>query len=152
MKYSLPLLFAAAIILAACGKRNDHGESHDQHEATDDNNPNEALYNQVQDIHMDAMGKMDDLIKLKMKLLTKIAKSPSMPGDRKQALGEIISSLDSANNAMMGWMHEWMRTPPDSTDVEKTREYFETQMEEIKKIRDLSNEAIGKAKEEVEKN
>ncbi len=152
MRYSPQFLFAVVIILAACGKKNDHGDHHDHDEATDDNNPNEALYNQVQDIHMDAMGKLDDLIRLKTQLLEKIAKSPSMPADKKQELGKIISALDSANNAMMGWMHSWMRNPPDSTEVEKTREYFETQMEGIKKIRDLTNEAIEKAKDEVGKN
>ena len=149
MKYSIQLLFVLVIILSACGKKNDHGDRHDHDEATEDNNPNEALYNEVQDIHMDAMGKMDDLIKLKTKLQDKIAKSPSMPAEKKQELGKMITALDSANDAMMGWMHDWMRNPPDSTEVEKTREYFETQMEGIKKIRDLSTEAIEKAKEEL---
>ena len=149
MKYAIQLVFVAIFILVSCGKKSDHKE-HDDDTTTDDNDPNEALYNQVQDIHMDAMSKLDDLITLKTQLLEKI-NSPSLPPDKKQKLGEIISGLDSANDAMMGWMHQWMRNAPDSTEVEKRREYFETQIEGIKKIREVTNEAIDKAKEEIEK-
>ncbi len=150
MKYAFQLLFVAVFILMSCGKKNDSNH-HDHDNVTDDNDPNEALYNQVQDIHMEAMSKMDDLVTLKTELADKLAKSPSMPPEKKQKLGQTISALDSANNAMMGWMHQWMKSIPDSTEVEKRREYFETQMEAIKKIREVTNEAIEKANEEVDK-
>ncbi len=144
MKYYSQLLFIGLFILAACGKASEHA-NHDEDDATTDDSPNRALYDQVMDIHNEVMPKKEDLYKLKKELEEKIAKTPSLAAGKKQELEKIIASLDSADNAMMDWMHNFDPLP-DSVDEEKAREYLETEMERIKKVRDLTNEAIEKAK------
>jgi hypothetical protein len=51
---------------------------------------------------------------------------------------------------MMDWMHKY-NPLPDSADQEKAREYLESEMEKVKKLKDLFNESIEKAKEIVKK-
>jgi hypothetical protein len=46
---------------------------------------------------------------------------------------------------MMDWMHGF-NPPPDSLGEERAREYLETEMEKIKKVREEVNEAIEKTK------
>jgi hypothetical protein len=62
----------------------------------------------------------------------------------------VIAQLDSANDSMMDWMHKY-NPLPDSADQEKAREYLESEMEKVKKLKDLFNESIEKAKEIVKK-
>ena len=113
--------------------------------------PNQALYNQVMDIHDEIMPKMEDIYRLKKGFLEEIANAPAMPAEQKKNIEIMISALDSANNAMMDWMHHF-NPKPDSTDQEAAREYLETEMERIKKVRDLTNETLDKAKKVSEKN
>lgn len=149
---SLPkILFLLLLLLTACGKSGEHA-SHDHEEGTmDGDSPNQALYNQVMDVHDEVMPKMEDLYKLKKDLMEQIANTPDMVVERKQQLEKIISNLDSANAVMMDWMHKF-NPLPDSVDQEKAREYLETEMENVKKVRDLMNETIEKAEAEVVKN
>jgi hypothetical protein len=148
MKYTAHLLIAFALFVAACGQKSDH--THHDHDKASGDNPNEVLKGQVNDIHMEAMGKLDELIRLKTQLRER-AKSKTLTEERKKELSGLTLALDSANDAMMDWMHGQVRNTPDSTDVEKTREYYETQLESIRKIRDFTNEVIEKAKEEAGK-
>lgn len=150
MKYTLHLVFVALFVFAGCGKTKDHQDHQDQDETNEDD-PNEALYNQVNELHESVMFKMDDLYKMKVQLEERIAKDPSMTAEKKKALQETIASLDSADHAMKDWMHGWMNSPPDTADTEKTREYFESEMESIKKVGEQMNEAIEKAKADLEK-
>ena len=141
-----PFLFAFFfLMLAACGKTGD--KSGHLHHVIDSltQNANRALYDQVQDIHDEVMPRMEDLYNLKKELQEKIAKTPGMVAERKKELEDMIFHLDSASNAMMDWMHNF-NPLPDSTDQEKAREYLETEMEGIKKVRDLTNETLEKAK------
>jgi hypothetical protein len=151
MKYPIQFLFMALFMLSACGKSSDHSRHDDHDDTVDDEGPNQALYNQVNELHEDVMFKMEDLYKLKGELEEKIAKSPTLATDKKKELEQMIAGLDSADRAMRDWMHGWMSNPPDTTDQEKTREYFETEMEKIKKVNELTNDVIAKAKEEVGK-
>ena len=142
-----PFLFASFfLMLAACGKTGDTS-GHLHHDLIDSltQNANRALYDQVQDIHDEVMPRMEDLYNLKKELQEKIAKTPGMVAERKKELEDMIFHLDSASNAMMDWMHNF-NPLPDSTDQEKAREYLETEMEGIKKVRDLTNETLEKAK------
>ena len=151
MKYSFQLLFMALLMLSACGKSGDNTGHEDHDEAVEDEGPNQALYNQVNELHEDVMFKMEDLYKLKGELEEKIAKSPTLAADKKKELQQMIAGLDSADHAMRDWMHGWMNNAPDTTDQEKTREYFEAEMEKIKKVSELTNDVIARAKEEVGK-
>ncbi len=151
MKYArLLLLFLFA--LAACNRSSDR--SHDDHDMDmddDGDGPNQALYNQVNDLHEDVMFKMTDLYTLKQELEKKLADTKDLPDAKKADIGNMIAGLDSADHAMREWMHGWMRDTPDSTDDEKMREYYETEMEGIKKVSEQTNDAIAKAKEELGK-
>jgi len=143
---SIGMLF----ILAACGKSGEHAHHHTgtAKDTTDD--PNAALYHQVQDVHEELMMKMEDLYNLKKEIQEKINKTPGLVTDQKTALENIAAALDSANEGMMTWMHHF-KPPVDSVDREKVREYLETEMEKIKRLKEQTDEAIEKAKEKLEK-
>lgn len=148
MKSIIIILFFA-LLLSACAKPAGHSEADHDSGSTDGDNPNEALYNQVMDVHDEVMPKMDDIYKLKKDLQEQIANTHDMVVERKQQLERVISNLDSANNAMMDWMHKF-NPLPDSTNQEKVRDYLESEMERVKKVRDLMNESIEKAKESID--
>ena len=143
------LISTVFLVLISCGKTSDH-TGHDKSEDGTSGEANQALYDQVMDIHDEVMPKMGDIYKMKIELLEKIANTPGMVEEKRKELEAIISNLDSTNNAMMDWMHNF-NPIPDSLDQEKAREYLETEMERIKKVRDRTNEALGRAKEKIEK-
>jgi hypothetical protein len=138
----------------SCSKSGDHSTMNHDTDQTQEEGPNQALYNQMMDVHDEVMPKMDDIMKLKRELQEQIANSPDMLAERKQELENVISNLDSASNSMMSWMHRIHEFDPlaDSVDQEKAREYLESEMEEIRKVKELINESIDKAKTEAGKN
>jgi len=148
MKILTKHLFIALILLTGCGKSSQH-EHHDQEEESPINNPNQALYDQVMDIHNEVMPKSDEIYQLKKELKEK-AGVPSIAADKKRQLDQIIAELDSADHSMMDWMHKF-KPLPDSVDQELAREYLENEMERIKTVRELINGSLQKAKEELEK-
>jgi DNA repair exonuclease SbcCD ATPase subunit len=141
---NLPSLFIISIvILSSCTQSSKHDEHN--HEAANTDNPNQALYDQVMDIHDEVMPRSEDIYQLKKELQEKVTSAPDLIAEKKQELESIIAQLDSADNSMMDWMHNF-RPLPDSVDQEKARAYLESEMERIKKVRDLTNETIEKAK------
>ena len=148
MKILAKYLFLGLILLAGCGK-SAH-EHHDSEEESPINNPNQALYDQVMDIHDDVMPKSDEIYQLKKEIKDKIANSKDLEPDKKKMLEQIVAELDSADHSMMDWMHKF-KPLPDSADQELAREYLENEMERIKNVRELINGSLQKAKEELEK-
>lgn len=140
--------------IMGCTKSGDHSTMSHDSDQTQEEGPNQALYNQMMDVHDEVMPRMDEIMKLKRELQEQIANSPDMIIERKQELENVISNLDSANNSMMSWMHRMHEFNPlaDSVDQEKAREYLESEMEEIRKVKELISESIEKAKSEVKKN
>ena len=154
MKTLQVFLLLALFSTMSCTKSSDHSTmNHDSDQAME-GGPNQALFNQMMDVHDEVMPKMDDMMKLKRTLQEQIANSPDMLTERKQELENTIYTLDSASNAMMSWMHRIHKFDPlaDTIDQEKAREYLETEMEEIRKVKELINESIEKAKVEAVKN
>lgn len=148
MKSTIHFLFISLLFLSACGGKGGEHAGHGDHDSgSDDDNPNTALYNQVMEVHDEIMPKSDDIYRLKKEIQEKIAASPDMVLEKKQQLERVISNLDSASNAMMDWMHKF-NPLPDSVDQEQARAYLESEMEKIKKVRDLTYDALEKAKEE----
>lgn len=134
-----------SISLFSCNK-----SSSDQETAKDENaqeNPNQALYDEVMNVHDEVMPKMDDIYQLKRKLQDSIANSTDLVIEQKQKIEKRIAELDSASDAMMNWMHKF-NPLPDSADQEEAREYLESEMEKIKKVRDAMLEAIDRAKQD----
>lgn len=143
------IAIALLITLAACGKGGNHDE-HQKHQASEESSPTKALESQLDEDHMMLMDRMDELARLKSELQEKIAATPDMIADKKKQMDMVIAQLDSANDSMMDWMHKY-NPLPDSADQEKAREYLESEMEKVKKLKDLFNESIDKAKEIVKK-
>ena len=148
MKISRRCLFIGLILLAGCGK-SAH-EHHDSEEESPINNPNQALYDQVMDIHDDVMPKSDEIYQLKKEIKDKIASTNNLEPKKKKQLEQIAAELDSADRSMMDWMHKF-KPLPDSANQELAREYLENEMERIKKVRELINGSLQKAKEELGK-
>jgi regulator of replication initiation timing len=147
------LLFSCLLILASCAKT---GKQEDHHHAEGTPLPtgqagNQALYDQVMDIHDEVMPKAEDIYQLKKALQDKIANAPDLVAEKKKELEQVIALLDSADQSMMDWMHRF-HPLPDSADQEKARAYLESEMERIKKVRELMNESIEKAKGTASKN
>jgi len=149
MKNLQIILLIAGLALFSCGKGAEN--THASHDEPLDESPNQALYDQVMDIHDEVMPKMDEIMRLKRELQEKIVNTPDLVVEKKEQLERIISNLDSASTAMMNWMHEF-NPLPDSVDQEKARVYLESEMERIKKVKTLTLETIEKAKEEAVKN
>lgn len=149
MKIVANILFFGLLITISCNKSGSH--EHRATEAPASDSPNQALYDEVMAVHDEVMPKTDEIYRLKKELQDKIAKTPDMVADKKKALDQIIHELDSADHSMMDWMHKF-NPLPDSVDQEKAREYLENEMERIKKVKELINGTIEKAKEETRKN
>lgn len=150
MKLTHKLLILFLVVLAACGKPSDqNGGEMGNEDANED--PNQALYDQVMNLHDEVMPKMEDIYKIKSQLQEKIANSPDLVKERKEALERMILTLDSANNSMMDWMHQF-NPLPDSADEEQSRAYLESQMEKIKKVKDIMISTLEEAKAEAGKN
>ncbi len=147
MRILVKVLFLTLFLYTSCGKSKNL-ETHTVESSV--NNPNQALYDQVMDVHNEVMPKSDQLYQLKKELQDKIAQTPALSQDKKKQLHQIISELDSADRSMMDWMHKF-KPLPDSANQESAREYLENEMEKIKKVRDLINGSLQKAKEEVGK-
>ncbi|HEY5826578.1 MAG TPA: hypothetical protein VIT44_19540, partial [Cyclobacteriaceae bacterium] len=122
-----------------------HNGGHEEESDNATDSPNEALYHQVMDIHDEVMPKMDDLYKLKRDLQEKIESTPDLVAEEKKKLENRIAHLDSTSQLMMEWMHQF-NPLPDSIDQEEAREYLESEMEKIKKVKDAMLEAIEKEK------
>ena len=149
MKNLAKYLFIVVILAVGCGKSSHHEHNDEKDDSTD--SPNQALYNQVMDIHDQVMPKSDEIYSLKKKLQDKIAGSPEMAAEQKKKFNDMIAELDSADHSMMDWMHKF-NPLPDSANQELAREYLENEMERIKKVRELVETSVQKAKEEVGKN
>jgi hypothetical protein len=145
MKILKKYLFLGLILFAGCGK-SAH-EHHDSEEESPINNPNQALYDQVMDIHDDVMPKSDEIYQLKKEIKEKID-NPNLEPSKKKQLEQIAAELDSADHSMMDWMHKF-KPLPDSANQELAREYLENEMERIKNVRELINGSLQKAKEEL---
>jgi hypothetical protein len=139
MKNSIKVLFAVMLgLLISCGKSQKDAVSEPV-----DNDANQALYNEVMDIHDEVMPKMDDLYKMKKEMQSKLADSVNLNADQKSEMKQRIQELDSASNSMMVWMRQF-NPPTDSTDTEGYREYMETQLELVKKMREEVLQALAK--------
>lgn len=150
MKTIKILLFISFIVLISCSKTSKQ-EDHNHDGGNSEENPNQALYDQVMDIHDEVMPRAEDIYQLKKELQEKVASTPNLVSEKKQELELAIAQLDSADQSMMDWMHHF-HPLPDSADQEKARAYLESEMESIKKVREFMNESIEKAKGVVSKN
>lgn len=142
MKYFAFLIVTALLI--ACGGQTAHHD-HSEMAVEDTTNTNKILYNQVMDIHDEAMPKMETLYNLKKDLQEKIATTPNMAAEESAKIQKRITDLDSVGKMMNEWMHGF-EMPEDTTDSEQTRAYLESQLEEVKRVREAMTSIIDKEK------
>jgi regulator of replication initiation timing len=133
------LFLLIALAIFSCGRPS--AEQSSSATDADTTSTNQALYDQVMDIHDEVMPKMEDIYTLKKKLQDQIAATPDMVVEEKQALEKRIARLDSVGNLMMDWMHKFSPVP-DTVGQEAAREYLESEMEKIRKVREAMLEAI----------
>jgi len=154
MKLLYLFIVLVTFALVSCTRSEDHSNKDHDTDQTQEEGPNQALYHQMMDVHDEVMPNMGEIMGLKRKLQEKITSAPDMPAERKQELENVIYMLDSASNSMMSWMHRIHEFNPmaDSVDQEKAREYLESEMEEIRNVKELINESIDKARAEAGKN
>jgi hypothetical protein len=142
MKISLTVFgLVVFLFLLSCGGKKQEHSDHNTDSANEDGN--QVLYNQVMDIHDEVMPKTEDLYNKSKALKTKLKEATS--DDEKQQLQTRIAYLDSVNNMMMDWMHEF-RPLPDSTNEETARSYYETHLEKVKKVKEAILTALEKEK------
>lgn len=131
MKILLSALLALTIL--SCGRPS--GENQSDGSGSDSTDANKVLYDQVMDIHDEVMPQMEDIEALKRKLKDQIAATPDMVEEERKKLEQRISNLDSVGQMMWDWMHQWQPVA-DSLDAESVREYLESEMEKIKRVRE----------------
>lgn len=129
------LLVTGLVISAGCQQKSSDHEQGDDHETNDglENSPNQALYEDVMDIHDQVMPKMNDLHKAKSSLQTRL----TMPGtgeSEKEDIQNQIARIDSASEGMMVWMRQF-NPLPDSAGEEEARAYLESELIKVKKVR-----------------
>jgi hypothetical protein len=98
-------------------------------------------------IHDEAMMKMDEIVKLQRELKDKISSAPELVEEQRKEIEGKISKLDSARRGMMDWMHEF-HPETDSLDEQAYRQYLESEMEKVQKVKDDIFDAIARAREE----
>jgi len=127
-------LLLVLLLINACSQKSHNHSGHEMEMNTDSvNDTNVVLYNQTMDIHDEVMPKTETLYNKskELKAMLKEAKS----AEEKQQLQARIAYLDSVNQMMMDWMHEF-RPLPDTTNEEVARAYYETYLEKVKKVRE----------------
>ena len=138
------LILTSFIIAVGCQQKS--GETHDDHETSEGvgNSDNQALYNEVMQIHDEVMPKMDELYKAKVALNTRIANTPNMAEKEKKEINDMIALLDSAGEGMMVWMRQF-NPMPDSLGEEKAKEYLENELKKVNEVKEDILQALQKA-------
>ena len=152
------LLIALTVCsLYACTKNTENTESHDHH--TTGNGLNDKTQ-EVLAIHDSIMPNMDKLMELKKQLKTEVKITDSLLALKpvntfktyKNEALKITAELDSADHAMMGWMHGFKMDSLKKLDKSQAEAYVADQKKKIEEVRDLMNKSIMDASEFIEKN
>lgn len=133
--------FILFLIATACSpKGGEHDHAADHHGPADN-----ALYDQITDIHDEVMPLSEELYNLRKALALQLKDSSTLTPEKKQELKQIVHQLEGAEEAMATWMHEF-NPPSDTADQEAAQAYLEDEMSKIKNVRTLTLETIEKAK------
>jgi len=141
------IVFGMSFTLISCGKSGS-GDHHD-HASSEGAEEDSAglLYEEVMKVHDEGMAKMDEIYKLQKELKDQIAAAPELVEEKRKEIEAKISKLDSARRGMMDWMHDF-HPETDSLDEQAYREYLESEMEKVNKVKDDIFDAIARAREE----
>ena len=132
------IILYMVIIAAACQQKSaeHHHGSHD----SDESSGNQALYDDVMEIHDEVMPKMNDLYKTKTTLKTRL-EMPGVSESEKEEIQTKIARIDSASERMMVWMRQFDPLA-DSVGEDKARAYLESELVKVKQVREGILEAL----------
>lgn len=148
MRYALITIATLGCVLSAgCRKPAESDDRHDHAGAPTSGQVEGELYDEVMRLHDEGMEKMDEIYALKRKLTQKIADAPGLVEEERQELESRIMQLDSASRAMMVWMREF-RPESDTLDAEGYRDYLESELQKVRKVRDDIFAAVERASRE----
>jgi hypothetical protein len=123
--------FGLALLIVACGQKKDEHDLASDHKV--ENGGNQALYDEVMDIHDEVMPKMNDLYKAKTALQTRL-ELPGVNESERHELQQKIAEIDSASEGMMAWMRQFAPLS-DSVGQDSARAYLEKELVKVKKVR-----------------
>jgi hypothetical protein len=140
MKVYSRLVMAVVFGLAiACGSKSS--SDHSGHSMNTDGGSNQVLYNEVMDIHDEVMPATEDLYNISKSLKAQLKEATE--DSVKISLAKRIRYLDSVNTMMMDWMRKF-KPMPDTVNEERAREYYESELEKIKTVKEAMLTALEK--------
>lgn len=148
MRSAPPIIYMLVIVwfVSGCSKPNEKATTHD-HSGEPTGLEEGVLYDEVMKLHDEGMEKMDEIHALKQELMKEVADSPNLIEEKQAELENKISQLDSAGRAMMVWMRNF-HPESDTLDSQGYRDYLETELKKVRKVRDDIFAAVERAKEE----
>lgn len=132
------IVLVLVISFSGCGTKKGEQPSDESDENTTGDN---ALYNQIMDIHDEVMPKTEKLYNISKQLKSNL-KDATTDAER-DLLQNQIDYFDSVNAMMMDWMHEF-KPLPDTTDEEIAKAYYENHLQKVKLVREAILTALEK--------
>lgn len=147
------LIFATGF--TACNNKSSHPNDHTGHDHSSVTAPKtheDSLYKQIDKAHIAGMKKMEQLtgyISRVKSALDSVKKLPaaavSKAASYKNSLDSLLEDLEYANMSMDTWMNEFKADSAEN-NTELRRQYFESELKKVTKMKDNVLGGIDKAK------
>ncbi len=125
--------------------------------AIDDHlNKVDSFYIQVIDVHNEIMPKIDEMMELKIQLKEELTRMETGVKEvnkvRMEAIKQIISELDAADDLMMDWMRNESVKPSDSLNIEIRMKKLNVSFDKIMQVKARMDSSINAAKINLQEN
>ena len=154
-------LLAALTIafLYGCNSANENKNEHEEHAHHDMDHPVSDATQQLLAIHDSIMPHMDKLMDYKKQISLDLKKTDSLIAikssdilkTRKEEARKLHAELDSADKAMMRWMHEFKFDTLKSLDKTQAEAYVADQKLKIENVKVLMNKSLSDASQFIAK-
>lgn len=123
-------------------KNNPESKNNISKESTQE----DSLYNELMAVHDEMMPKMQDIMNLKSELSSVADSLTNIDSLETESIQEVISNLEIADQAMMGWMHQF-EPNMDNLSHEERMTYLTLQKSKMDSVKIVMQSAIdgGKA-------
>lgn len=141
MKYVLALT-AAFFMICSCEQKpkEDGHASHQMHGPSRE----DTLSHELMETHDSLMALMPKIMELQMRLKSDVAKLDSNRASKSKVIG-LAAALDSADHAMMDWMHQYKADTLVKLDSNAARAYVDDQAARILIVQQRLKESIANA-------
>lgn len=155
------LLIALTIaFLYGCNSENEKENEHEEHAHHDSDIPVSDQTQEMLAIHDSIMPKMDKLMDFKKQISLDIKKTDSLMAiksstnlkARKEEAQKLHAELDSADKAMMGWMHGLKLDTLKSLDKTQAEAYVADQKTKIENVKVLMTKSLKDASDFIDNN